>query len=175
MFNKRDESDPESAPTSEPPAKRPDMKSKAPSILSADLTVHGSLVSDGEVQLDGNVEGDVRAAALTIGEDATVKGEVVAESVTIRGKVAGSVRARQVQLTATARMEGDIIHSTLAVESGAYFDGHCKRSSDPMAGTKSADKPKSASAPLPFSGGGGGSGAAPKTVAASGETASAKS
>jgi cytoskeletal protein CcmA (bactofilin family) len=171
MFNKKDEaSSPDSGPN-EPPAKRPDMKSKAPSILSADLTVHGSLVSDGEVQLDGNVEGDVRASALTIGEDATVSGEVVAESVTIRGKVKGSVRARQVQLTATARMEGDIIHSTLAVESGAYFDGHCKRSSDPMAGAKSNEK-KTASAPLPFSGGG----SSPKPVAASGgETAAAKS
>jgi cytoskeletal protein CcmA (bactofilin family) len=171
MFNKKDEASSADSGPNEPPARRPDMKSKAPSILSADLTVHGSLVSDGEVQLDGNVEGDVRASALTIGEDATVVGEVVAETVTIRGKVKGSVRARQVQLTATARMEGDIIHSTLAVESGAYFDGHCKRSSDPMAGGKSHDKSKSASAPLPFSGGT----ASPKPVAASGgEPAAAK-
>ena len=148
------------------------MKSKAPSILSADLTVHGSLTSDGEVQLDGNVEGDVRAAALTVGEDATVKGEIVAESVTIRGKVNGSVRARQVQLAASARMEGDIVHSTLAVESGAYFDGYCKRDSDPMSGVKNAPKGKSGDAPLPFkSDSAGGANASPKPVAASAEKA----
>ncbi|MGJ3231538.1 MAG: polymer-forming cytoskeletal protein [Oceanicaulis sp.] len=130
------------------------MKSKAPSILSADLTVTGSIVSEGEVQLDGVVEGDVRAGSLTIGEEATVKGEVIAENVVIRGRVEGSVRARQVQLTSSARVEGDVIHASLAIESGAYFDGHCKRSSDPLSDAKSAPKtearseaPKSAPAP----------------------------
>ncbi|MGX6648085.1 bactofilin family protein [Maricaulaceae bacterium MS644] len=116
------------------------MKSKAPSILSADLTVTGSILSDGEVQLDGVVEGDVRAGSLTVGEEATVKGEIVCETVVIRGRVEGSVRARQVQLASTARVEGDVIHATLSIESGAYFDGHCKRSSDPLSDAKPAPK-----------------------------------
>jgi len=125
------------------------MKSKAPSILSADLTVTGSIVSDGEVQLDGTVEGDVRASSLTIGEEATVKGEVIAENVVVRGRVEGSVRARQVQLAATARVEGDVVHASLAIESGAYFDGHCKRSSDPLSENKSGSTVKAAPAPAP--------------------------
>jgi cytoskeletal protein CcmA (bactofilin family) len=126
------------------------MKSKAPSILSADLTITGSIVSEGEVQLDGVVEGDVRAGSLTIGEEATVKGEVVCENVVIRGRVEGSVRARQVQLAATARVEGDVIHASLAIESGAYFDGHCKRSSDPLSDAKPAPKQEAkAEAPKP--------------------------
>lgn len=117
------------------------MKSKAPSILSSDLILTGSIVSDGEIQLDGQVDGDVRAGSLIIGEDAAVSGEVSAETVVIRGKVTGSVRARQVQLASTARIEGDIVHATLSVESGAYFDGHCRHSSDPM---QLGDAPKSA-------------------------------
>lgn len=135
MFNKKDSPAPETG-SPPPPVKRSAMKSKAPSILSADLTITGSISSEGEVQLDGIVEGDVRAGSLSIGEEATVKGEVVAESVVVRGRVEGSVRARQVQLAATARIEGDIIHATLAVESGAYFDGHCRRSSDPLSDKK---------------------------------------
>jgi len=126
------------------------MKSKAPSILSADLTITGSIASEGEVQLDGVVEGDVRASSLTIGEEATVKGEVVSENVVIRGRVQGSVRARQVQLASTARVEGDVIHASLAIESGAYFDGHCKRSSDPLSDAKSGPKSETKSeAPKP--------------------------
>ncbi len=155
MFNKKDSPAPETG-SPPPPAKRSAMKSKAPSILSADLTITGSISSEGEVQLDGVVEGDVRAGSLSIGEEATVKGEVVAESVVVRGRVEGSVRARQVQLAATARIEGDIIHATLAVESGAYFDGHCRRSSDPLSDKKSAtsdsisqDKPKAAASMPP--------------------------
>ncbi len=108
------------------------MKSKAPSILSSDLVLTGSIVSDGEIQLDGQVDGDVKAGSLIIGEEASVNGEVQAETVVIRGKVNGSVRARQVQLASTARIEGDIVHAALSVESGAFFDGHCRHSSDPL-------------------------------------------
>ena len=145
MFTKKDPASPDAAAAAPTPSKRSAMKSKAPSILSADLTVTGSIVSDGEVQLDGTVEGDVRAGSLTIGEEATVKGEVVCETVVVRGRVEGSLRARQVQLAATARVEGDVIHASLAIESGAYFDGHCKRSSDPLSekskSTTSSSKP----------------------------------
>ncbi len=144
MFTKKDTASPDAAGAAPAPSKRSAMKSKAPSILSADLTVTGSIVSDGEVQLDGTVEGDVRAGSLTIGEEATVNGEVVCETVVIRGRVKGSVRARQVQLAATARVEGDVIHASLAIESGAYFDGNCKRSSDPLSDNKSASTAKAA-------------------------------
>jgi cytoskeletal protein CcmA (bactofilin family) len=106
--------------------------SSAPSILSGDLIINGTVTSEGEIQLDGQIEGDVRAGALIVGEKASVKGEVIAESVTIRGRVLGSVRGRQVQLASTARIEGDIIHSALSVESGAFFEGHCRHTSDPL-------------------------------------------
>ncbi|WP_233354587.1 bactofilin family protein [Woodsholea maritima] len=129
------------------------MKSKAPSILSADLSVKGSIASEGEVQLDGSVDGDVRAVTLTIGEEASVNGEVIAETVVVRGRIVGSIRARQVQLAATARVEGDIIHATLAVESGAYFDGHCRRNSDPLSDSAKPanDKPSVSAPPAPAS------------------------
>jgi hypothetical protein len=68
----------------------------------------------------------------------------------IRGRVEGSVRARQVQLASTARVEGDVIHASLAIESGAYFDGHCKRSSDPLSDagkSKIEAKPAAKTAP----------------------------
>jgi cytoskeletal protein CcmA (bactofilin family) len=142
MFNKAKEtSSSDSGASFAPPPKRTAMKSKAPSILSSDLVLTGSIVSDGEIQLDGQVDGDVRAGSLIIGEDASVSGEVSAETVVIRGKVTGSVRARQVQLASTARIEGDIVHATLSVEAGAYFDGHCRHASDPM---QTGDASKSA-------------------------------
>ena len=97
MFNKANK---ESSPSDtgaqhHTPPKRTAMKSKAPSILSSDLVLTGSIVSEGEIQLDGQVDGDVRAGSLIIGEDASVSGEVFAETVVVRGKVSGSVRARE--------------------------------------------------------------------------------
>ena len=128
------------------------MKSKAPSIISADMVLQGSVNSEGEVQLDGSIEGNIRAGSLTIGEEASVDGEVVAETVIVRGKVKGSIRARQVQLAATARIEGDIVHSALSMESGAFFDGNCRHSADPVADAGGASNAKAPAAAAPSSG-----------------------
>jgi cytoskeletal protein CcmA (bactofilin family) len=80
------------------PAKR-GPRSSAPSIISADLTVNGTLTSTGDIQIDGRVEGDVHSTGLVIGEKALINGEVFAEDVTIRGRIQGSVRARKVLLS----------------------------------------------------------------------------
>lgn len=103
-----------------------------PSIISTDLVVHGNLVATGDIQVDGTVEGDIRSQSLTIGEKASVNGEVVAEDIVIRGRVIGTIRGRRVQLASTCHVEGDILHEALAVETGAFFEGNCRHSDDPI-------------------------------------------
>lgn len=130
------------------------MKSPGvPSLISTDVVLEGNLVSTGEVQFDGNITGNIRAASLIIGEKATVKGEVACEAVTVRGRVEGMVRARNVALASTAHIEGDIMHSSLSVEPGAHFDGNCRHSDDPLSddAARAFDRPSggSRSAPRP--------------------------
>ncbi len=116
-------------------APAPKQRPKAPpSVLSTDLTVRGNLKTTGDIQIEGQVEGDIRAHLLTIGENATVKGEVVADDVIINGRILGRVRGLKVRLAATARVEGDIIHKTIAIESGAHFEGSVQRQDDPLTG-----------------------------------------
>jgi len=69
---------------------------------------------------------------LTVGETATVKGEVVADDVVVNGRIIGRLRGLKVRLTATARVEGDIVHKTIAIESGAHFEGSVQRQEDPL-------------------------------------------
>ena len=104
----------------------------APSIFSSDVTVQGTLRSDGDIQFDGHLEGNIYSDSITIGDKAVVVGEVVAGHVIVRGRVDGSVRGRKVQLLSSAHVEGDILHNGLAVESGAYFDGNCRHAEDPL-------------------------------------------
>lgn len=119
--------------TPPPPAGAPSPKPKAPtSSLSADLVIKGNLKSTGDILVEGTVEGDVRAHTMTVGEGATVKGEITADDVVVNGRVIGRVRGLKVRLTATARVEGDIIHKTIAIESGAHFEGTVQRQEDPL-------------------------------------------
>ncbi|WP_126975956.1 bactofilin family protein [Frigidibacter oleivorans] len=104
----------------------------AASILSSDLTITGNIKTTGDVQIEGTVEGDIRAHLLTVGESATIRGEIVADDIVVNGRVVGRVRGLKVRLTSTARVEGDIIHKTIAIESGAHFEGSVQRQDDPL-------------------------------------------
>ncbi len=122
MFSARTSDKP--APLTEVPRSHP--KAAVPSIISKQLVVHGNLTTDGDIQVDGTIEGDIKTSVLTIGEGGTVKGAVVADTVTVSGTVDGQIRAKAVTLSRTARMQGDIWHESLAIEAGARFEGSCK-------------------------------------------------
>ena len=99
----------------------------APSIISENLHVVGNLKTEGEVQVDGIIEGNVAGRTLAVGEKAQITGEIMADEVMVRGVVHGRIRARQVELAKTAKVIGDILHEVPSIESGAYIEGHCKR------------------------------------------------
>ena len=119
------------------------------SVLSSDLTVVGNLRTTGDIQVEGTVEGDIRAHLLTVGESATIRGEIVADDIVVNGRVIGRVRGLKVRLTSTARVEGDIIHKTIAIESGAHFEGSVQRQEDPLAQGRTPAPAPAAAAPAP--------------------------
>ncbi len=115
----------------------------SPSILSNDLTIKGNVTTSGDIQIEGAIEGDVRAHLLTVGETATIKGEIAADDVVVNGRVIGRLRGLKVRLTTTARVEGDIIHKTIAIESGAHFEGTVQHQEDPL-GDSGSSRPAAA-------------------------------
>lgn len=120
MFSK-DKRVPETPRAARPSGRNP------PSIISASLRIVGNLVSDGDIQVDGIVDGDVQSRSLTISQGASVNGSIAAETVRIDGAVNGHIKASNVMLGPTARVFGDIIHASLVVEAGAFLEGHCRR------------------------------------------------
>jgi cytoskeletal protein CcmA (bactofilin family) len=149
MFSSKSK-DTDVAASTAPQVKRA-ARSAAPSIISSDLVVSGTLTSTGDIQIDGRVEGDVRSAGLVIGDKAFIQGEILAEDVTVRGRIQGGIRARKVLLCSTSHVEGNILHEAFAVEAGAFFEGNCRHSDNPLseeasrAGQAYQNKPAAAS------------------------------
>ena len=96
------------------------------SRISSALKVTGQLESDEDIQIDGHIEGDIKARRVIIGAGATVKGTVSGDDVEVSGTVTGKIEAASVVLSKSARMSGDVVHKALQIEKGAYIDGHCR-------------------------------------------------
>lgn len=102
-------------------------KSTIPSLLSRDIRIRGDVSSNGEIQVDGSVEGDIVARCLIVSEAGRVSGTIVASAVRILGTVNGTITAGSIKLARTARVTGDVVHEALSIEEGAYMLGHCRR------------------------------------------------
>ena len=114
----------------------PSASKMVPSIIGEDLTIRGNVISAGEIQVDGEIEGDIRCGSLLLGDKSKVTGGVAAEDVVVRGHVVGSIRGLRITLQAQSHVEGDIFHQSLAIEQGAYFEGKSRRSDNPLAEIK---------------------------------------
>jgi cytoskeletal protein CcmA (bactofilin family) len=98
-----------------------------PSIISQNFRVVGNVTSEGDVQLDGTVDGNLKAKSLVIGPTGSIRGEVRADKVQVQGSVTGPIRARTVEIAKTAKLAGDVFYESFTVETGAVIDGACKR------------------------------------------------
>jgi cytoskeletal protein CcmA (bactofilin family) len=126
----------------------PSASKMVPSIIGEDLTIRGNVTSKGEIQVDGEIEGDIRCGSLLLGDKSQVRGGVAAEDVVVRGHIVGSIRGLRITLQAQSHVEGDIFHQSLALEQGAYFEGKSRRSDDPLAEVKAPSALAEVKAPV---------------------------
>lgn len=101
--------------------------SAAISFISSDLVIEGNIISDGELHIDGSVQGDVQVNVCVIEANGVVQGSISAGMVVVRGKVFGPINAVEVHLHAGAHVEGDVTNETISVENGAQIYGSIRR------------------------------------------------
>src|SRR5499427_5567910 len=122
------------------------------SIFGNDLKIIGQglkIISRGMLQVDGEIEGDVQAAEVIVGEKGKVTGMVAGRQVVVRGTVSGVICGQTVALQASSQVDGDIHHMSFAIEQGAQFEGRSRRArgeADLVAVVDGRDTTQSASA-----------------------------
>jgi cytoskeletal protein CcmA (bactofilin family) len=92
------------------------------------LVISGNLITKGQVQIEGDIEGDVHGIHVLIAEEGCITGLISAEEIIVRGRVMGSIRGKRVMLQSSCHVEGDIFHESLTIEDGAAFEGRAQRS-----------------------------------------------
>ena len=94
-------------------------------VLASDVEIKGSIKFSHDLIIDGRIEGEDHSdGALTVGENAIIKGEIKPRTVVIFGKVEGNITVQErCELKSNAILVGDIAAGTLSIEEGATFMG----------------------------------------------------
>lgn len=103
-----------------------------PSIISENTKVTGDIISTGIIHVDGRVEGDISCEELVIGLKGMVIGSVNANNLHLYGQLQGKAIVDKLFVAKTAKLLGDATHNQIAIEPGAYIDGHCIRAGAPI-------------------------------------------
>lgn len=94
-------------------------------VIGRTTRVRGKVSGDGDLLIEGNVEGDISVRGdLTITESGRATSSVEARAVTLRGELEGDVVASgTVRIETGARVRGDIKGESVAIDEGAEFVG----------------------------------------------------
>ncbi len=103
------------------------LHKSAPTILADDLKIEGEVTSTGLVEIEGYVNGAVKASNVTIRENGSIEGSIISENLNIKGKFNGTIHAKQINFFSKSEVSGNIEYEVLSVEDGASIDGQFKK------------------------------------------------
>jgi cytoskeletal protein CcmA (bactofilin family) len=101
-------------------------------MINQRCAIVGSLTLQGDLYIEGTVDGEVWCTGLQIAERGAVEGLIVAERVVVLGEFKGQIYASELVLGAGCAVEGQIFHNKLVVEAGCFFEGKSRRHPDPL-------------------------------------------
>tara|TARA_B100001179_G_scaffold174026_1_gene129378 strand:+ start:353 stop:808 length:456 start_codon:yes stop_codon:yes gene_type:complete len=95
-----------------------------PSIISEGSEFKGNIKTSGEIQIDGVLNGNVRAKQVVVGVNGNVRGNVTANFLRICGKIEGEIRAETLEIVSSATVKGNVFKKTISIESGSKVTGN---------------------------------------------------
>src|SRR6476661_3625374 len=94
-------------------------------VLGRGTRVKGRVTGDGDLRVEGAIEGDVALRGhLTVSEGANIAADVQATSVVVEGAISGDINASDVvSIRASAEVSGDIKGASISIDEGATVSG----------------------------------------------------
>ncbi len=111
---------------------------KTSTIIGKNTELKGTLKDKESVRIDGKFEGEIGTEGnLFIGEEAIIRANIKAKSVSIAGRVFGDINCEEkVELLSSGSLEGKVRASDLTIAEGAFFNGECKMNPQVGAGVE---------------------------------------
>lgn len=106
-------------------ARQQDNDNGARNHLAQGTIVKGDIVADGNIRIDGELEGTlVSKAKVVLGSTGVIRGEVECQTANIEGKIEGKMNVSELLvMKATGRFSGELVYGKISVEPGAEIEG----------------------------------------------------
>lgn len=103
-------------------------------IIAHGVRVEGEFVSEGNVVIEGDVQGTIRANGdLRVGDAAHIAADVTAGNAVVAGEVRGNMQvAGRLELLASSKIIGDVSAEVLSVAAGAQVNGRVTMDGRPV-------------------------------------------
>ena len=95
-----------------------------PSIISEGTEFKGNIKTSGEIQIDGVLNGNVRAKQVVVDITGNVHGNITANFLRICGKIEGEIRAETLEIVSSASVKGNVYKKTISMEAGSKIIGN---------------------------------------------------
>jgi cytoskeletal protein CcmA (bactofilin family) len=98
-------------------------------LIGAGTTITGDIVSNGDIRINGVLNGNLTAikGKLFVGETGKITGEVNCKNADISGSIDGKVVVNELlSLRGSSSITGEISINKLSIEPGSKFNGSCR-------------------------------------------------
>jgi cytoskeletal protein CcmA (bactofilin family) len=97
------------------------------SIIAAGTTLKGDISSNGDIRIDGTLQGNIQSTAkVVIGANGVVEGDISGQQADVMGRINGTIKVKELlQLKGGCNVSGNIYAAKLQIETSANFNGQC--------------------------------------------------
>lgn len=100
-------------------------------MVGEGVNIVGNISVQGAVHVYGNLNGEIIAQEIFIGETGKVNGEIKVGFADIRGEVTNSIYVKETLIVrSTGKISGTITYQSLEIEHGGIIDGKIEKNSN---------------------------------------------
>ena len=98
-------------------------KNNSLSIIGEGIELSGEINTEGNIHIDGSMNGIIRANEVVIGPNGNFDGEIIADILIINGTIKGKFTIKNLHIRAEGLLQGRAKYEVLVVESGGRIQG----------------------------------------------------
>ena len=93
------------------------------SIITEGIEFSGEINTDGDIHIDGNMKGTIKAHEVVIGPNGNFDGEIISEVLKVSGLIKGKFTIKNLFIKKDGLLQGKAKYEIIVVESGGKIQG----------------------------------------------------